>query len=63
MRAGRVRPPAPVEDFYAAGGDVPGAGDPVELAAVEQVPPVLGRVPRQLSRSAVAVRAAGGAGD
>lgn len=37
---GRVQPLAPVDDFYAAGGAAPPTGEPVELAAVEQVPPV-----------------------
>ena len=40
VRGGRLQPLAPVDDFYAAGGDVPAAGAPVDLAAVEQVPPV-----------------------
>jgi 2-keto-4-pentenoate hydratase/2-oxohepta-3-ene-1,7-dioic acid hydratase in catechol pathway len=41
VRDGRVRPLAPLDDFYAAGGDVPArSGGTLELAAVEQVPPV-----------------------
>jgi 2-keto-4-pentenoate hydratase/2-oxohepta-3-ene-1,7-dioic acid hydratase in catechol pathway len=41
VRDGRVRPRAPVDDFYAAGGDVPDRpGGELDLAAVEQVPPV-----------------------
>lgn len=41
VRDGRVRPVAPMDDFYAAGGDLPaGPGKALPLAAVEQVPPV-----------------------
>ncbi len=40
VRDGRVQPLAPVDDFYAAGGAVPPAGAPVDLAAVTQLPPV-----------------------
>jgi len=40
VAAGRVRPLAPVDDFYAAGEALPAGGEPVDLAGVEQVPPV-----------------------
>ncbi|CAN5211396.1 fumarylacetoacetate hydrolase family protein [soil metagenome] len=36
----QLTPLGPVDDFYAAGGDVKAAGDPVPLAGVTHLPPV-----------------------